>query len=319
MNSKNVLISFIIVNHNTGNILKRCVDSIYKHEKSIDFEIIIVDQNSSDNSREIINELTSFKHNHKKIFLNKNYSFSYANNQGYEISSGNYILIMNPDIIFTESVLQNLFELLENQPGVGAACPLLIGEDGKFQSNYFQHYPTIIQFILFYSFFAKPFFNFPKLINRYLENRKIDPSSKGLKFIEQIPCAFFLTKRSVFEQAGKMDESYLLFFEDVELSYQIRKNYKLAINTSLRVTHLGGVSFKNEDNWWVHGRFIMSMNNFFDKNYNWLRASLLKVISVINSLLVICFEYIKKIFGKSDEYRLKKHKYYLKEFKKYYL
>ncbi|MBL7129404.1 MAG: hypothetical protein ISS16_10545, partial [Ignavibacteria bacterium] len=96
------------------------------------------------------------------------------------------------------------------------------------------------------------------------------------------------------------------------------KKYKLAIDTSLRVTHLGGVSFQNDDNWWLYGRFIMSMNYFFDKNYNWLRAFLLKIFSVKNSLCVICFEYIKKMFGKSYEYRLKKHKYYLKEFKRYY-
>jgi len=319
LNSKNTLISFIIVNHNTGNILKQCIDSIYEHEKSIEFEIIIVDQNSSDNSREIINELTSLKHNLKKVFLDKTYSFSYANNQGYEISSGNYILIMNPDIIFYESVLDKLIDRLEKQPVLGAVCPLLIGKDGRFQRNYFQCYPTLIQYILFYSFIAKPFYKIPWLMNRYLENQDIDTVSQKIEFVKQIPCAFFLTKRSVFEQTGKMDENYILFFEDVDLSYQIHKKYELAIDTSLSVTHLGGVSFKKEDNWWMYGRFIMSMNNFFDKNYNWFRAFLLKVISVKNSLCVICFEYIKKIFGKSSEYRLKKHKYYLKEFKKYYL
>lgn len=319
MGSENTLISFIIVNHNTGSILKQCIDSIYKHEKSVDFEIIIVDQNSSDNSKDIIGELTTAYHNVKKLLLDKNYSFSYANNQGYSISSGEYILIMNPDIIFTESILSKLIDGLEKQPDLGAICPLLIGEDGKFQRNYFQRYPSIIQFVLFHSIFAKPFYKFPKLMNRYLENQNIAPDSKRFEFVEQIPCAFFLTKRNIFEQAGKMDENYYLFFEDVDLSYQINKKYKLAIDTSLRVTHLGGVSLRNDDNWWLYGRFIMSMNHFFDKNHNCLRALMLKVISIKNSLLVIFIEYVKKIFGKSDEYRLNKHKYFLKEFKKYYL
>ena len=319
MESKNTLISFIIVNNNTGNILKQCIDSIYEHEKSVDFEIIIVDQNSSDNSREIINVLSTSKQKIKKIFLDKVYGFSYANNQGYKISTGRYILIMNPDIIFTEIILSKLIDRLEKQPDLGAICPLLIGENGRFQRNYFQRYPTIIQFVLFHSIFAKPFYRFPKLMNRYLENQEINPDSKQIEFVEQIPCAFFLTKRIVFKQAGKMDENYYLFFEDVDLSYQINKNYKLAIDTSLRVTHLGGVSFQNDDNWWLYGRFIMSMNYFFDKNYNWFRAFILKILSVKNSLLVIFIEYAKKIFGKSGEYRLKKHKYFLKEFKKYYL
>jgi hypothetical protein len=318
LSSNKILISFIIVNHNTGSILKQCIDSVYEYEKDIDFEIIIVDQNSRDDSGKIINELAASKRNIKKIFLDEVKSFSYANNRGYEISYGNYILIMNPDIIFTQSLLHNLTGILD-QPDVGAVCPLLIGKDGIFQNNYFQRYPTVIQFILFYSFMAKTFLKSARLINRYLENRDINPYANRVEFIEQIPCAFFLTKRSVFEQAGKMDESYMLFFEDVDLSYQVHKNYKLAINTSLRVTHLGGVSFKNEDNWWVYGRFILSMNNFFEKNYSRFTAFILKVISVKNSLLVICIEYTKKIFNKSDNYRLKKHKYYLKEFKKYYL
>lgn len=318
MSSNKILISFIIVNHNTGSILKQCIDSVYEYEKDIDFEIIIVDQNSRDDSGKIINELAASKRNIKKIFLDEVKSFSYANNRGYEISYGNYILIMNPDIIFTQSLLHNLTGILD-QPDVGAVCPLLIGKDGIFQNNYFQRYPTVIQFILFYSFMAKTFLKSARLINRYLENRDINPFANRVEFIEQIPCAFFLTKRSVFEHAGKMDESYMLFFEDVDLSYQVHKNYKLAINTSLRVTHLGGVSFKNEDNWWVYGRFILSMNNFFEKNYSRFTAFILKVISVKNSLLVICIEYTKKIFNKSDNYRLKKHKYYLKEFKKYYL
>jgi hypothetical protein len=318
LSSNKILISFIIVNHNTGSILKQCIDSVYEYEKDIDFEIIIVDQNSRDDSGKIINELAASKRNIKKIFLDEVKSFSYANNRGYEISYGNYILIMNPDIIFTQSLLHNLTGILD-QPDVGAVCPLLIGKDGIFQNNYFQRYPTVIQFILFYSFMAKTFLKSARLINRYLENRDINPFANRVEFIEQIPCAFFLTKRSVFEHAGKMDESYMLFFEDVDLSYQVHKNYKLAINTSLRVTHLGGVSFKNEDNWWVYGRFILSMNNFFEKNYSRFTAFILKVISVKNSLLVICIEYTKKIFNKSDNYRLKKHKYYLKEFKKYYL
>ena len=313
------MISIIIVNHNTGNILKECVKSVYEIEQSESFEIIIADNNSTDNSMQIIEDLSSGRTNIKTIFLKKDLGFSYANNKGFEASTGNYILIMNPDIIFTESVFEKLIENFNTISDLGAVCPLLIGNDGSFQRNYFQRYPTIIQFILFYSILAKQFIKNSNLLNRYLENRDIDSDSKSVKFVEQVPCAFFFTTRRIFEQAGKMDESYVLFFEDVDLSYQICKKYKLAIDTSLQVTHLGGVSFKTEDNWWMYGRFILSMNNFFDKNYNWFRGFILKVLSVKNSLLVIFLEYIKMIFGQSDDYRMKKHKYYLKEFKKHYL
>jgi len=313
------LISILIVNSNTGKILKNCISSIYKFEQSESFEIILVDNNSTDDSRHIIEQIASEKKNVKTIFLAEDLGFSFANNRGLEASTGEYILIMNPDIIFTEQIFEKLIKNFIDNPEIGAVCPLLTGNDGKFQRNYFQRYPTLTQFIMFYSFIAKPFFKFPRLVNRYLMNLMINPDSNELEFTEQIPCAFFFTTRKIFEQAGKMDESYILFFEDVDLSYQIAKMYKLAVNSSLTVKHLGGVSFKSKDNWWMYGRFIMSMNNFFDKNYNWLRAFTLKVYSVKNSLLIICFEYFMKIIGLSDDYRMKKHKYFINEFKKHYL
>lgn len=315
----NNLISLIIVNHNTGNVLKTCVKSIFEFERTTDFELIIIDQNSSDDSKQIIENLTSQKDNIKTIYLDSNLSFSYANNKGFEISSGEFILIMNPDIIFTEGIFKKLLENFRHNPKLGAISPLLVGNDGKFQNNYFQRYPTLTQYILFHSLISKPFFSSPRLLNRYLENRDIDPNLKKVKIIQQIPCAFLMTKRSVFEQVGRMDEDYFLFFEDVDLCYQINKKYELAIDASLKITHLGGASIRSKNDWWVYGRFIISMNHFFDKNYTPSRAFLLKIFTVKNSLLVIFFEYIKKIFNRADEYRINKHKYYLKEFMKCYI
>ena len=111
-----------------------------------------------------------------------------------------------------------------------------------------------------------------------------------------------------------MDENYFLFFEDVDLSYQINKKYKLAIDTSCKVTHLGGESFKTDNNWWLHGRFVKSMHYFFKKNKNPILTLLLYFSAVINSGVSVLYEYMKSIFGKCDKYRLNKHKYLLKLF-----
>lgn len=186
-------ISIIIVNHNTGSTLRECVDSLYDLEKTIEKETIIVDNHSADNSYNIIESLAKRYKNIKKIYFNKLESFSYANNRGFEISSGDYTLILNPDIIFIEPVLDKLLNLL-NDEKTGAVCPALIGNDGKFQSLYFQRYPTVIQYILFYTIFAKIFLKIPWLINRYLENRDITLDSKNKYFVQHIPCAFFSYK-----------------------------------------------------------------------------------------------------------------------------
>lgn len=311
-----MLISFIIVNYNTGNILKECIDSIYSIEKDIKFEIIIVDNASTDDSKIIIENVSAGRQEIRALFLKEKISFSAANNRGYDLSAGGIILIMNPDIIFTEPVLKKLTDDLESDANLGAVSPLLIGTDGKFQRAYFQRYPTLMQFILFYSVFGSIFQKSKKLVYKYQENGDINPGSKKIEDTNQIPCAFFMTRKKVFEEAGKMDSGFFLFFEDVDLSYQINKKFKLGVDTSVRVTHLGGSSFKTSDDYWLYGRFIIGMITFFKKNSGTAKTFILRSMAVINSNLILVIERLKKIFGKGDEYRYRKHKFFLNEIKK---
>jgi GT2 family glycosyltransferase len=310
------MVSIIIVNFNTGDVLKECITSLFRYEAQESFEAIIVDNNSSDNSREIIDKLAG-SYPVKKVYLEKDEGFSFANNRGYELARGEYILIMNPDIIFTEPLLNKLTGLFKDN-NIGAACPALVGTDGKFQRNYFQRFPSLRQYLFFNSVFAKLFNRSASLMNKYLENQDVDISKGTVQQVEQIPFAFFLTSRRIFEEMNGLDEQYPLFFEDVDMSYRINKRYKLVIDTSLKVTHLGGTSFKTENNWWLYGRYVMSMNYFFDKNYSFIRAFLLKLFTAGNSLFIVVTEQLKRLIGKPDEYRFKKHRYFLKEFFKYY-
>jgi len=311
-----MLISIIIVNYNTRKILKQCLESIYKFEDKKIFEIIIIDNCSEDNSIEYIENLKASYKNITAVYLQSKTSFSASNNIGFELSKGDYILIMNPDIIFIEPLLEKLINDLNKNERLAVVCPLLIGTDGKFQRNYFQRYPTLLQFIFFYSILGNFSLRFPFLINRYQENGDININSNSLEFAEQIPCAFFFTKRNIFEEVGEMDESFLLFFEDVDLSYQINKKYKLAVDTSLKVKHLGGASFKSSDDYWLYGRFNMSLINFFNKNYSSTKTFCLKWLAYINSNFILLLEKIKTLFHKEDDYRVRKHKNFLNEFKK---
>ncbi len=315
LEEKKYKISVIIVNLNTGNVLKKCVESVIDYEAGKNaFEIIIVDQNSTDNSKEVIKSLADKYEFVKYIFNYTLKGFSQSNNLGFDISSGDYIVIMNPDIIFTQGVFDKLINRFRDNSNIGALCPLLIGEDGEFQGGYFRHYPSLSQFILFYMIFSKPSYKSSFLRGKYFEHPGFDIASGKLEYVEQIPCAFFFTKRNIFESCGKMDEKYLLFFEDVDLSFQINKHYKLAIETSCSVMHLGGVSFNTADNWWLHGRFVKSMHYFFKKNKNPVSSVLLYLLAVINSCIIVLFEHAKSLIKRSDIIRLNKHKYLLKLF-----
>lgn len=309
-------VSVIIVNHNTGNILKDCIDSLYKFENVADIEIFIIDNFSKDDSRAVIDNLKDQYKRITTIYTDSLLSFSAANNLGIQKASGEYLLIMNPDIIFTEPVLDKLCGILKAEPSIGGITPALTGTDGKFQRNYFQRYPTIRQFIYFQSVLAKLFNSSAKRMNKYLENQDIDISTGKMYFTEQIPCAFLMTTRNMFDKIGLMDENFILFYEDVDLSYRIAAVKKLAVDTSIKITHLGGSSFKSEDNWWMFGRFTISMLYFFRKHYSNSRYMLLKAIVYVNSYTVLFLETLKNLFSKRDVYRYKKHKYLLELLKK---
>ncbi len=330
--------SIIIVNYFTADVLQQCIESIYIYEKPEDFEIIVIDNGSLDESPEIIETLPARFPDVKPILLKEQKSFAHANNTGFNSSTGQYVIIMNPDIIFTEPVLDKLklnFEknsiqplpapppirgrigggeysaLQENDNNIGVITPALTGTDGKFQRNYFQRYPGLLQFIFFQSIYAKFFFRFPSLLNKYLENQQIDASTGKMFYVEQIPFAFFMTKRDIYKSSGMIDEDYFLFFEDVDMSYKIAKKYKLAVDTSLKITHLGGSSFKNEENWNLHGLFIMSMVHFIEKHYSKSKSLTLKLLVLLNSLFILFIEKIKKLSDRQNSFRYKKHSYLL--------
>ncbi len=306
------MISVIIVNYNTSDILEKCVESVYEFEKNNNYEIIIVDNASDEENKGALKRISERFNLSGTIYLGNKVSFSEANNTGFEASSKNgYTLIMNPDIIFTEPLFDKLIRITENNKELGAVCPLLTGEDGKFQQGYFQRYPTLKRFIYYDSVLAKFFGGSEKRNNKFLCNLEIDTSSEKLQYVEQIPCAFFFTTAEIFAGIGKMDTSFELFFEDVDLSYRIHKTRKLAVAPFVKVTHLSGASFRTEDNWWMHGRFIMSMINFFRKHYGEKEARKLECFSAINSRIIILLEKIKSVFGKKDEYRIKKHAHFL--------
>jgi GT2 family glycosyltransferase len=149
-------------------------------------------------------------------------------------------------------------------------------------------------------------------------NEDLFKKHTGLIACEQLPCAFFLTKRNIFKDIGLMNENYFLFFEDMDLSLRINKKYTLFTDTSGSVLHYGGSSFNIDKNPEIYGKYILSMNIFFDLNYSALRAFLLKIITLKNSLLILLVEYSKIIFRKNNNFRIKKHKYFLKLFKEHY-
>lgn len=300
-------ISIIIVNYYTAGYLETCINSINIFEKDVDKEFVIVDNNSGDNDREILRRLSGNYDNLKCVYLDSNKGFAFANNRGVENCTGDYVLILNPDIVFTESILLKLSGHLADEK-TGALGVRLYGEDGEFQNKYYQKYPSLSQYILFYSIFSKPFIKNENLIKKHLET---EIPGKDLTVVTQIPGAFIFMKKDLYNEFHGFDESYFLFFEDVDLSYRMSKKYKLCISGN-KVRHTGASSMMMDSNYKIYGYFILSMIVFFKNNYSKPKYFLLKSLVMLNAVLKIILENVKKIYRGSHPNVIKVHKYILK-------
>ncbi len=309
--------SILIVNFNTGKLLIKCIESIYKFENNDNFEIIIVDQASQDGSPEIIKLIAGKYPNIKYILNENNTGFAKGNNSAAKLSDGKYILILNPDIVLKEPIIEKFKNILAVKDN-GAVSPLLEGVDEKLQFSYYQKYPTVRQFIYFHSFFTKYFKNNIKLRKKFLYNEDLLEGREDLVTVSQIPCAFFFTTREIYNEYGGLNEKYFLFFEDVDISFRIGKKYNILVDCENRVMHYGGASFNINKNPEIFGNYILSMNIFFDCNYNILSAIILKFITLLNSFLIISIEILKSPLKMHDRFRLKKHIHFLKLFLNHY-
>jgi len=257
-------VSAIIVNWNTCAELESCLRSFPRASRRGDLrlEYIVVDNASADGSTTMVNS----KFPDVRLIENKsNLGFAAGFNQGVREAQGRYLLILNPDILVREGALAVLFEALESNPEAGAVAPRLLNADGTMQKGYFRRYPSAMQVLLFYTFLAKYANRSQSLLSRYLEDSQ--ESGRLISDVQQIPGGCMMLRREVIDTVGLMDESFLLFFEDVDYCYRMRKHgWKLQVVNTVSMVHLGGRSFRRLDPYWVFQRMTISLNAFVAKH-----------------------------------------------------
>ncbi|MDP2808185.1 MAG: glycosyltransferase family 2 protein, partial [bacterium] len=125
-------ISIIIVSYNVRQYLLPCITSVIDTCRDMDHEIIVVDNASTDGSAEAVKE----QFPQVKVIINQNNAgFAKANNQGYEISTGDYILLLNPDTVAKPGAIKTVLEFMRSTPAVGLAGCRMVDEDGNLQKT----------------------------------------------------------------------------------------------------------------------------------------------------------------------------------------
>jgi GT2 family glycosyltransferase len=292
------ILSVIIVNWNTRDYLESCLSSIHEASSVLDPEVIVVDNASSDGSVQMVRN----RFPDDRLVPNRtNRGFAGGVNDGLAVSHGEYILVLNPDIVLRQGVVEGLITFLEEHPDCGAVMPVLRNQDGTVQKGYVRRLPTLMQVFLFTTVLQQWARRNQNLVNRYLEAPQ---GECDVTEVEQIPGAFLMTTREVLSSVGTFDEAYRLFFEDVDWCSRAReKGFKLMMLSSLEVTHVGGRSFVVDAGGWIQARYFVSLVTYFSRRKTKVAAVAAGMIVCVNALLVIVRKSLLRGWGSAEKRR----------------
>ena len=290
-------ISIIIVNYNVREYIISCIESIYKHTNSkINYEIIVVDNNSSDKSVEALERKFP-----KVIIIKNDYNaqFSTAVNQGEKLSSGRYIFILNPDTLFIEDSCSEILSSIKNLKQFGGIGPKIISQNGKTIRSYWK-FPTLLNTVM--SLLHLDFLNFNKnYFNFNLKNTSIVHSISG--------GAFFIPKR-IFFKVGGFNKN-LFWMEDIDLCLKINKiNYHIYHTKSTKIIHYIGKSAQKNLDVAITNQLISKIK-YFRTNHSFFQSQIIKIfvliVSLVKSLLFLILyplsiKHKKKFFAYSNAF-----------------
>jgi len=266
------LVSIIIVNYNLAESVRILLKSVEANTKKIDYEVIVVDNNSSDRS---IERLPEEFPQIRFLFLNTNYGFGHGNNSGVKISSGKYLLLLNPDTYLTSNLPLQLYEFAEKHTDIAIIGPKLVFPDRSFQVSYAK-FPNLKQELLY----AVGLIGIGLRTLYKLKDFFYRRSFYQVDFVFG-SCMFI--KRDVFDLVKGFDESYFLFTEETDLCYRIKKyeKYQVIFWKGADVVHakslVTGKNMSERIKLGYESRLI-----FFKKHYSKFRLCLFRftVISV---------------------------------------
>ena len=241
----NMILSIIIVNWNTKDFLISCLESIQKYPPKSQFEVIVVDNNSSDKSVEYLNlrfNSTSFPQL-KIILTKKNIGYADGNNIAFEQAQGQYLLTLNPDTVVNDNCLQSGIDYLETHPEVGSIGIKQVGVNGNIQRSV-RGFPTVLG-VIGDSTGLSSIFPLGKLGSYRLHSfdytlEQVAPQPMG---------TFLMLRRKALEAIGNalhpFDSQFPIFFNEVDLLKRLDEaGWKCYYVPSISIIHYGGESTK---------------------------------------------------------------------------
>ena len=247
------MISVVIVSYNVKDYLEKCIQSILKFSVGSSFEIIIVDNSSTDGSNEMLKGINSKKI--KLIFNGKNLGFAKAVNIGLRHSNGDFVLLVNPDTVFIENIASKLKKYIEENKMVGIIGCKVLNTDKSFQISSRRNFPYLHS-LAFKLIGLSKWFPRSKIFSSY-NLTYLDENIISKNISVSGSCMMF--KREIIKKIGLFDERFFLYFEDTDFCFRtIKAGYKVVYYPEAQIIHHKRASSRKN---------ILEAKNHFDQSF----------------------------------------------------
>lgn len=271
-------LSIIIVSWNVEKLLKECLTSLFLQKTSFLFEVIVIDNASSDGSVEMV------KRNFPDVTLienSKNTGFAYANNQGIKISKGTYILLLNPDTYLKKDALEKSIEFMKQHPNCKVMGCKLLNANGSIQKSV-RSFPTCVSQTLILLKLHHIFLRFPSLLKYFC----LDFDYSKTQSVDQVMGAYFLTSKKIFDEIGLLDDEFFIWFEEVDFCKQVKKKgYDVLYYPFVEVIHYQSQSFIQVMSVKKQKMFNKSLRRYMKKHHNPFCYAWITLISYVSIVL----------------------------------
>lgn len=228
-------VSIIIVNWNTCAILRDCLESVYQQTENLDFETIVIDNASSDDSVSMVRE----QFPQVRLIANQeNRGFAAANNQGLEVASGRYVLLLNSDTIVLEGAIQKTVAFADQYPQAGVFGCRVLNPDRSLQQTCFMA-PSLLNMLLSSSYLYKLF---PS--NRFFGRERMTWWQRDdQREVEVVTGCYLMVRGEALSQVGPLDEGFFMYGEETDWCCRFaHAGWKVLFTPEPQIIHLGGQS-----------------------------------------------------------------------------
>lgn len=302
-------LSIIIVNWNTCDITRECLRSVRDKVVDIDYEVIVVDNASSDSSVEMIR--SEFP-DAKLIVNTENLGFGRANNQAMRMAHGRYFLLLNSDTIVIDDSIQRLVRFMSEQPAIGIAGCKLLFEDLTLQGSC-SRFPSIklalVEDLMLYKFLSRRRQGEVLLGGYWAHDRTRD--------VDAVWGASMLVRREVFEQTGGFDERIFMYGEDLEWCMRVCDlGWRITFAHDCRIVHLNHksaeIKYGDERVDLCHKRSY----EIYANRHGLAAMSLLMLIKTAGALIRVCYFGLRAAAGNgAGDYFSSQAKFYNRSLK----